>query len=288
MKSPSRLVCRCCFLLGILLAACNRGQQPLLGSADGTSDVVVQDKQARDREAADQTIDAETVAAYQQLGATFGGLRAANEGFGLNFREGPPVEHELPGFVLHTDLQAPPPNVAVPFFLCLHRPSDASLKKLAGLKNLVTLCWQSGSITAAGLKELARLPNLRSLYVGETPLTPEHLRALVEVKQLTELDLEATGITDAGLKELAGHSGLTRLALHRPFLQITDAGLKDLAGMKNLTALGLRLYGGRITDAGLKELARLSKLSSLNLTGAALKDTGLKSWRDSRISASLT
>ena len=57
-------------VLGLLSAACNRGQQPPLASADGTPGVVVQDKQPRDREATDQAIDAQTVAAYEQLGAT--------------------------------------------------------------------------------------------------------------------------------------------------------------------------------------------------------------------------
>jgi internalin A len=63
--------------------------------------------------------------------------------------------------------------------------TDAGLKELAGLKNLITV--HHGQITDAGLKELAALQNLQ------------------------RLNLAATQITDAGLKELAALKNLQGL-----------------------------------------------------------------------------
>src|SRR5882724_7662446 len=137
---------------------------------------------AQEKKPAFQFIDPETVEAFRKLGARF---ESGIESDVLSFRARRPVAPDvpgLPGFRFHKFPPGKLPEVAVPFGLDLSEcdVTDADLKQLAGLKNLVALNLWERKITDAGLKELAGLTNLVSLY------------------------LYGPGVTDAGMKELAG------------------------------------------------------------------------------------
>ncbi len=128
-------------------------------------------------------IDAETVAAYEKLGADYGGWVKQES---LQFQTGrDAAERGLPGFRFYSNPITKLPQVAVPFGLALKNSGsivdDAGLKELAGLKNLTALDLHTTEVTDAGLKELAGLTTL------------------------TMLNLDRTKVTDAGLKELVDH-----------------------------------------------------------------------------------
>jgi hypothetical protein len=81
-------------------------------------------------------------------------------------------------------------------------------------------------VTDAGLKHIKELNQLIVLSLGNTQVTDAGLKELKGLKQLLLLDLEETKITDTGLKELKELKTLTWLNLHGT--KVTDAGIKEL------------------------------------------------------------
>jgi hypothetical protein len=222
-----------------------------------------------------QGIDAATVAAYEKLGAKYGGW-INREGF-LEFEAGRQnAERGLPGFNFH-DAPIPTklPQVAVPFGLDLGHTewTNADLQVLVPLKSLTALSLRSTKVTSAGLKALAPLDNLVALDLSwNQEVNDQALKQLAPLKKLKALNLFYTPISNAGLKELAPLPGLE--ALRIGCTQVTDAGLKELAPLRNLNALCLT--GTEVTDAGLKELAPLQNLATLYLRGDWVTNAGLK------------
>jgi RNA polymerase sigma factor (sigma-70 family) len=236
----------------------------------------------------EQGLDADTVAAYEKLGGTYGGM-------GPWFKPGKEAaETELPAFCFPGDLPAPLPDPGVPFglhvgYYAMNRPaaewvpknagttgtlSDAGLKNLNGLKSLDTLYLYSFSTTNAGMKELAGLKKLRKLdLIVPLGVSDAGLKELAGLDNLAELSLTANDVTDAGLKELARIKNLSSLSLMVP--RVSDAGLKELAPLKGLRTLAL-MHAAGVTDAGMKELAALKNLSTLSLFFIGLTDAGLK------------
>jgi internalin A len=217
-------------------------------------------------------IDAATVAAYEKLGAVYGGWTKSNLGFQIGQKH---AEEGLPGFAFfETFPKVKLPEVAVPFGLELSMAhvTDAGLKGLAHLKNLTTLELFQTPVTDAGLKELAPLKNLTELNLYNTRVTDLGLKELASLKNLTTLDLSSTKVTDAGLKALAPLKNLTELNLSST--KVTGAGLKELAPLNNLTTLGLG--DAKVTDAELKELTPLKNLTTLDLASTKVTDAGLK------------
>jgi hypothetical protein len=175
--------------------------------------------------------------------------------------------------------------------------TDAGLKELAGLHNLVALDLSFTELTDAGLPELADLSNLSMLNLSGTKVTDNGLRELAGLKNLAWLALCCTEVKGPGLKHLTGMKDLTWLDLgytrvkggelkHLAALkklvrldltlaEVTDADLKHLAGLKDLTHLSL--FGCRkVTHQGLRHLAGLENITTLNLSLTNLKDAGLK------------
>jgi internalin A len=174
---------------------------------------------------------------------------------------------------------------------------DASVKLLAGHKQLEVLNLSKTKVTDAGLKELAGLESLRELYLLGTGVTDDGLKSLVSLQGLKVLNLVDTAVTDAGVKLLAGRK-LTSLALPEAAKtdlglknmldacvcpesldlqswKVTDKGMESLAPLADLKRLDLRLKP--ITDAGVRNLAGLKKLEWLHLGGVEkLTDTGVK------------
>jgi hypothetical protein len=226
-------------------------------------------------------IDARTVAAYEKLGARYGGAVKTGSLTSVSlqhFEAGKEAATKgLPGFRVSplADGKFPHlPKVSVPFALDLGgmQVTDAGLKELAGLKNLSFLDLRSTKVTDAGLEHLARLKNLSHLSLSVTQVTDAGLKHLAGLKNLSFLDLGSTPVTSAGLEHLAGLKNLSYLVLNGT--KVTDAGVKHLAGLNGLSTLDL--VGTKVTDAGLKELVGLKNLSTLTLGATEVTDAGLK------------
>ncbi len=121
----------------------------------------------------------------------------------------------------------------------LHVLPFAKAKDSGRAKSDLEIVWLdlSGTqVSDAGLKEIAGLANLihLDLSIGVTSkqmrgVTDEGLKQLAGMKQLVSLDLSRTKVTDAGLKELHALTSLRRLRLYlslRP--AVTDAGRSEL------------------------------------------------------------
>jgi RNA polymerase sigma factor (sigma-70 family) len=254
-----------------------------------------------DRPKADP-IDDDTIAAYEKLGAVYGGLRMAPGGIVFEHGEEAAARY-LPGFRFLSlpkgELPRRLPAVGVQFgldFTLTHlkdaglkelkdlknltlldlydtQVTDAGLKELKELKNLTSLNLRFSKVTDAGLKELKDLKNLTSLVFGPTEVTEEGLKALKDLKNLTWLELSFTKVTGAGLKELKELKNLTSLDLSNT-VQVTEEELKELKELKNLTSLNLGCTDMR--EEGLKELKELKNLTWLDLSLAKVTDAGLK------------
>jgi len=195
-------------------------------------------------------IDAATVAAYEKLGAVYGGLpkkaapfydptldildevRALRDGRAF-------AEKGLPCFRFKSFPRAKFPAVSIPFGLQLSfsGATDAGLKQLVGLRQLVALNLFGCKITDIGTKELVALENLTSLNLFGSTVTDAGLKELASLKKLVSLNLWGTKITDAGLKALGDHREFRILVLG--YTKVTDAGLKEITGMTRLIALSL-------------------------------------------------
>ncbi len=221
-------------------------------------------------------IDRETVAAYEKLGARYGGFEV--RAFGrITFWPGKKSAAKwLPGFAIvpAKDGTLPKlPPVQVPFGLDLYSTevTDTGLNELKGLKNL-TLLQFAGNVKDAGLKEVKELKYLTVLDLRSANVTDEGLKEISELKKLAILCLYNTKVTHAGLKELRGLKNLAVLSLDDT--KVTDAGLKELKDLKSLISIGLD--GTLVTDAGLKDLKELKNLTELNLHYTQVTDMGLK------------
>ncbi len=192
-----------------------------------------------------QPIDAETIAAYMELGAEYGRFRA-NEFGGSGFSVGQDAAAKgLPGFRLGVSEGKLPklPPVKVPFGLdlALTEVRDAGLKELKNLDNLTLL-------------------HLRGTIVNEA--RPEELKKDLEtLKKLKAFSLLRSGgdeLSEAELKQL-------------------EAVVKTMQDRRSTNSnLAYHLYGTRVTDAGLEKLKYLNSLTELDLTGTAVTDEGVK------------
>jgi RNA polymerase sigma factor (sigma-70 family) len=222
-------------------------------------------------------IEAATIAAYEKLGAKYGGFETFESAM-ISFTPGEQAAvNGVPGFCFIGELpegKLPKlPPVMTPFGLAFDKGfSDEGLKQLKNLNNLHTLDLTLTKITDAGLKELKDLKGLTSLGIGRTEITDTGLAELKNLNKLSSLDLFGTQVTDAGLKELNELKSLTTLNLR--FTQVTDAGLKELKGLKNLKSLDLP--DTKVTGTGLKELKSFSNLTWLCLMRTNVTDTGMK------------
>ena len=222
------------------------------------SQVVGQDKQTTDK-----GIDAVTAAAYQKLGAIYGGWPENQNGIqgGEKHAEaGPPGFRFLSGKFPKTKL----PYVSVPFCLDLAKSgvTDADLKQITGLSNLIKLELSETYITDKGLTDVGRLRGLRELYLYRTNVTDAGLKAFAALENLTVLGLSHTGVSDAGLKDIAKLTSLKSLGLFGT--QVTDVGLRELGPCKNLTTIGV---GRTLTD---KSLQALQQIGLLHAYGGAI------------------
>ena len=150
--------------------------------------------QGQEKKLAKKGIDAETIAAYEKLGAVYGAF-TKDENTSTFFMPGHKyADKGLPAFAFAKFPQAKLPEVAVPFGLNLSyvKMTPAELKSLAGLKNLTELNLASTQVTDLGLKELAGLQDLTTLNLGFTQVTDNGLKELASLKNLATLELRGT------------------------------------------------------------------------------------------------
>jgi hypothetical protein len=121
-------------------------------------------------------IDAETIAAFEKLGATYG------------------------GFIVNQDGNLQLGNLKDLTTLCLTNTAvtDAGLKEIKNLKNLTTLNRNGAIVKDEGLKELKDLKYLTSLFIGyPCHITDAGTKELQGLKSLSTLDLTNTSITSS-------------------------------------------------------------------------------------------
>src|ERR1700685_2318741 len=145
--------------------------------------------------------------------------------------------------------------------------SDAELKAIARLKEAgglamevaqsdprleVSLQLASGPITDATLKPLADMNDVVSLNLRGTDVTDAGMVTVGKMNSLVRLHLERTKITDAGLAHLKGLANLEWRDIYDS--PVTDAGLAQLDGLKKLKRL--YIMGTKVTQGGINKLKR--------------------------------
>jgi hypothetical protein len=175
------------------------------------------------------------------------------------------------------------------------RVSDADLRQLGGLDNLLELTLKGTLVTDAGmihlvglgklkvltlsqtrvgdvgLQHLSALKTLEAIKLADTPVGNAGLKHLSRLSRLQHLDLRRTRIDDAGLVHLRGLKHLQELNLHHT--EIGDDGVRHLEGLSAL--IYLALSETRVGDGGLSRLGGLGRLRRLNLARTEVSDAGL-------------
>ncbi len=221
-------------------------------------------------------IDPVTVAAYERLGATYGGWAKGDPSFG--FQAGRRFAEEgLPGFRFAVYPKEKPPNVVVPFGLDIYDVgmSRATIAEVASFKTLTVLRLRNVPMRNVPFnddwpRELASLKHLTALFLDYTHIKNAGLKELGRLKTLTTLSLTGTTVTDAGLKELAPLQKLTTLLLYRT--NITWTGLRELMPLKNLASI--HVDAGLIANTEREEPALVNKLVSLEVLFTGTNDYG--------------
>ena len=121
-------------------------------------------------------------------------------------------------------------------------------------------------LTDAGLKHLQDIPNLVWLNLANTKITDQGLKHLSAIKTLQRLHLERTQIGDAGLAHLQGLRELEYLNLYGT--QVSDAGLDHLKSLGKLQKL--YLWQSNATKDGVAKLGKTLVKAEINI-GAELK-----------------
>jgi Leucine-rich repeat (LRR) protein len=238
------------------------------------------------------TVDYETIAAYEILGATYVGWVkddlvpvsiGGDTGFpGFYFR-----------FATNRFAISKLPQVSVPFVMCLSVSADdlrKGLKELAGLKNLVGLSLEGRGVSDAVLKEvLDALPRLSSLGLYGTSVTEAGIKDLSTRKNVTSLSFHPREITDDFLRMLSDERLLHRLSraegrdgerpsslddivsLNLGYTKVTNGGLRQLPNMRNLVK-----FTGKLTDDDLNGLRCLKNITSLDVSGTTFSDLSLE------------
>ncbi len=132
--------------------------------------------------------------------------------------------------------------------------NDDRMQYLAGLGDLTSLnIVDTPAVTDAGIKKIASLRNLVGLLLSGTGVGDAGLREIGRLPELATLDLSHTQITDAGLPALNGLDKLQWLVLIGT--AVTDDGVARLGGLSSLRQLTLK--GSKVTDKGKAQLMKM-------------------------------
>ena len=127
---------------------------------------------------------------------------------------------------LWTQLEPNSPGIIVGLSLRYRSVTDADLRPITALRELVWLSLNDTPVGDAGLIHLSGLTGLERLRLDETQVTDAGLTHLAGMPHLRQLNLYKTQITDAGLVHLAGLANLEELNLQRT--QVTPGGVAEL------------------------------------------------------------
>ena len=154
--------------------------------------------------------------------------------------------------------------------------TDSQLEPFGRLRNLTDLKLGSRpSITDAGLKHLRKLTNLVELNIEDSRITDEGLQNLAGLKNLRTISLAHTSITGVGFRYLQGLTKLQDLTLAS--VPLTDAGLADVGRFTTLTYLNLA--DSPVGDTGIAQLKNLKQLQALVLRGTKITDESSKTFQ---------
>lgn len=249
--------------------------------------------------------DAKTIAAFRELGASFGAMYEGKTGrleF-VHFSEADPapdIKDELPGFAFRKWPEAGLPDIAIPFGLELSMTAaeipDGLGKTAATWKNLRALRLRLDDIAdgdAGRVAQFAALPDAVAVHIQILggSLSDDGLAKFKAMKGVAALTLLRTAnVTDAGLAHLkdlsrlsafcTAHTKLTAASFrHLPKLThldvpaATDATMKGLGRLTGLTTL--LLWGDELSDDSLEELKPLENLRYLSLSARGASDAGV-------------
>lgn len=114
--------------------------------------------------------------------------------------------------------------------------SDATVAKLAPLKNLIRLHLWWCAIKGTSFGAFVGMHNLKYLNISLNPLAPEAFAALGRMPQVTELDVSKCEVPDAELAQIGKITELTRLDVNGNSA-ITAKGLQCLRACRKLEFL---------------------------------------------------
>lgn len=138
--------------------------------------------------------------------------------------------------------------------------------------------------TDAGLKILAGMPQLVVLLVSGDDVTDAGIEPFAKCRSLTRIHLATERVTDAGIKALGKLPGLRVLVLLG--LRLNGSAFQAFAGSKSLECLWLELVKG-FTDEGAKNLGKLPNLTDLRIRTASGEKTptaaGIKAIADAHL-----
>lgn len=150
--------------------------------------------------------------------------------------------------------------------------TDPQLEPIGRLRNLTVLKLGScPAITDAGLKHLCELTNLVELDIEDSQITDEGLQNLVGLKNLSMVVLTHTRVTGTGFRHLRGLTKLQGLTLAS--MPLNDAGLAEIGQLTTLTYLNVA--DSPIGDTAIAKLKNLNQLQVLFLRGTKISSEGI-------------
>lgn len=156
--------------------------------------------------------------------------------------------------------------------------TDAGLKALAGLPNLVELNLTGTQVSDAGLASLSGLKALRILKLGGTKVTGRGLDSLEKLPVLEDLTLAGAQVDDTGFRRMGGLTKLKKLDLTE--VSVTDAGFKPVLGLPVLEQLDITRTA--LGDPTAKDLAKLKGLKQVTFTKTKVTKAGSDALRQAR------
>jgi hypothetical protein len=151
--------------------------------------------------------------------------------------------------------------------------SDETLSYLGKMPQLTELKVDETDVSNAGLKYLVPLKNLIMLSASHTLITGEGLSDIEKLSGLERLELCGTRLSDASISKLESLKQLHLLGLSRT--GIGDEGVAHLQALANVERLWLA-DNQRITDKSVAYLARLPNLHDLDVSGTGITGGSVK------------
>lgn len=151
--------------------------------------------------------------------------------------------------------------------------TNAGLKQLCLIPNLLFLNLSNTSIDGEGLQYLSILKKLSDLNLDNTNIEPDSLNHLSAVKPLRSLSMQGASINDAHVRQISNVTQIEFLMLNDS--QVTDQGLIPLTKMENLKKLFMS--NTNITDAGVAHFIHSENLLKLDLSNTLITDQVINS-----------